>query len=40
VNGWSWVLWGYGIVTVSLVVYAWTLASRTRAVRRRLEELE
>ncbi len=39
-NGWGWVLWGYGVVAVALALYAWTLLTRTRAVRRRLDDLE
>ena len=39
-SGWGWVLFGYGVVAVALVTYTWSLASRTRAVRARLEDLE
>ena len=37
-NGWGWVIWGYGIVVLVLGVYVWSLAMRTRTVRRRLDE--
>ena len=38
-NGWGSVLWGYGIVGVALGVYLWTLVSRAKAARRRLDDL-
>lgn len=38
-NGWGWVMWGYGIVLIAIVVYTWTLAMRTRAVREQLDEI-
>ncbi len=37
-SGWGWVMWGYGIVLFVLAAYAWSLAMRTRAARRRLDE--
>jgi hypothetical protein len=40
VNGWGWVLLGYGVVAGALVAYTWSLVLRSRAVRVRLEELE
>lgn len=36
----GWVLWGYALVLLSLGAYVWTLAMRTTAVRRRLDDLE
>jgi CcmD family protein len=38
-NGWGWVLWGYGIVGVVLAAYVASLSARLRSVRRRLDEL-
>jgi cytochrome c-type biogenesis protein CcmH/NrfF len=38
VNGWGWVMWGYGILLIALGTYVWTLAIRTRAVRQRLDD--
>ncbi|HSF84758.1 MAG TPA: hypothetical protein VLG28_03740 [Acidimicrobiia bacterium] len=38
-DGWGWVLWGYGLVIVVLGVYVWSLAMRTRTARRRLDEI-
>ncbi len=37
-NGWGWVIWGYGVVAVALIAYTWSLISRARSLRRRLEE--
>lgn len=37
-SGWGWVLWGYGIVLLALATYTWSLAMRSRAARRRLDE--
>ncbi len=37
-NGWGWVLWGYGVVFFVLAAYVWSLAVRTKAVRQRLDE--
>lgn len=39
-EGWGWVLWGYGVVGLVLVAYVMSLTARRRAVHRRLEELE
>ncbi len=39
-NGWNWVLLGYGVVTVALVSYTWSLLARSRAVRAKLDEVE
>lgn len=39
-NGWAWVLWGYGIVATALLAYTWSLLSRTRAAQRRLDDLQ
>lgn len=38
-NGWGWVLLGYGVVGGALVAYVWSLRTRLRMVRRRLDEL-
>lgn len=38
-NGWGWVMWGYGTTIVVFVGYAWTLAARTKAVRDQLDRL-
>jgi hypothetical protein len=38
-NGWGWVIWGYGSVAAVLGLYVWSLMTRTRSVRRRLDEL-
>jgi hypothetical protein len=37
VNGWGWVLWGYGTVIVVLVLYVVSLSRRTRVAQRRLD---
>lgn len=37
-SGWGWVMWGYGIVLLVLAAYTWSLAMRTRAARRHLDE--
>jgi CcmD family protein len=37
-NGWGWVMWGYGIVLIVLAAYIWSLAMRTKSVRQRLDE--
>ena len=39
-NGWGWVLAGYGLVAVALALYTWSLLTRLRTVRHRLDELE
>ncbi len=39
-NGWGWVMWGYGLTGLALVAYTWSLAMRTRAVSRKLEQLD
>jgi CcmD family protein len=39
-EGWGWVLWGYGVVGVVLIGYVVSVSARLRAVHRRLEELE
>lgn len=39
-SGMGWAFWGYGVVLLALGVYLWTLAVRTAAVRRRLDDLE
>ena len=39
-NGWGWVLWGYGVAAAALLVYTWTLLTRIRAARQRLHDLE
>ncbi len=38
-NGWGWVMWGYGLTALVLVGYTWSLAMRTRAVARKLDQL-
>lgn len=37
-NGWGWVLWGYGVVFFAVAAYLWTLLVRTRTVERRLDD--
>ena len=38
-NGWGWVMWGYGIVGSVLAAYVWSLAVRARIVRQRLDDM-
>jgi hypothetical protein len=40
VNGWGWVIWGYGVALGAIGVYAYALAYRLRTARRRLDGLE
>ncbi len=39
-NGWGWVMWGYGLTALVLVGYTWSLSMRTRAVARKLDQLD
>ena len=39
-NGWGWVMWGYGLTALVLVGYTWSLAVRTRVVTRKLDQLD
>ena len=32
-NGWGWVIWGYGIVLIVLAAYTWSLTMRSKAAR-------
>lgn len=38
-NGWGWVLWGYGLSVLVLAGYTWSLVVRRRVVERRLDQL-
>jgi len=39
VNGWGWVLWGYGVLGLAIAGYVVSLSVRLHRVRRRLDEL-
>ncbi len=39
-NGWGWVLLGYGIIGAALVAYTASLRIRMRSALRRLRELD
>ena len=38
-NGWGWVLLGYGVVGAGLGAYTWSLLTRVRKVARQLDDL-
>ena len=38
-NGWGWVIAGYGIALVVLSAYAWSISVRAAVARRKLQDL-